>query len=88
MRPAHVWRDMAKREADAALLAELTEELRRRGIAQANFWALVIAKDGAQAAADRFALILADALADAKVTIHNRTVMNTVWSNLRPLQAA
>jgi hypothetical protein len=79
---------MAKREADAALLAELTEELRRRGIAQANFWALVIAKDGAQAAADRFALILADALADAKVTIHNRTVMNTVWSNLRPLQAA
>jgi hypothetical protein len=88
MQPAHVWRDMAKREADAALLAVLTEELKRRGVSQANFWALVIANDGAQAAADRFALILADALADAKVTLHNRTVMNTVWSNLRPLQAA
>jgi hypothetical protein len=88
MTPAHVWRDMAKREADAALLAVLTEELKRRGISQANFWALVILNDGTQAAADRFTLILADALADAKVTIHNRTVMDAVWTNLRPLQAA
>jgi hypothetical protein len=71
-----------------ALLGELREELERRGVNQAAFWSTVILNDGAQAAADRFALILADALADARVTIHNRTVMDTVWTNLRPLHAA
>ena len=70
--------NMAVTNCPDAIIAAMRDELASRGVSQPQLWAVVACCHGIQEAKERFALVLGEALAQAKVRAHNESVLDGV----------